>query len=246
VLCKGSAAEHAQGSLPANLLKVADLAGRSRGRQGQTSRPAPQAGALHAEQSAAPGRMCPWTQRLVRQRYRALRQAARACWACSLAPSRANPLVCASLFSDSESLWCIYHGGHPCACCGACCAPQPFRLCPTPQEPAWPAGHGHAAAERRLQRQLRCRRPRPALDRLTDVWGFPPYLFHPNSSVSATIATITGSKDAPDEHVLPPVPISPSPNRGPYNITNDLIMKHPQSDKRIAEQASFIDVQVPK
>ena len=37
---------------------------------GQTEalRPAPQAGALRAGQSAAPGRMCPWTPRLVRRR----------------------------------------------------------------------------------------------------------------------------------------------------------------------------------
>jgi transposase len=35
----------------------------------QTSRLAPQAGALRAGQSTAPGRVCPWTPRLVRRRY---------------------------------------------------------------------------------------------------------------------------------------------------------------------------------
>ena len=67
-----------------------------------------------------------------------------------------------------------------------------------------------------------------------------------SASVRATIAAVAGSKDASDERVLPPVPISPRPNRGPYNITDDSIIEYPRSDRSVAEQASFIDVQVPK
>ena len=65
--------------------------------------------------------------------------------------------------------------------CETCCAPPPVRRCLTPRAPAWPAGHVYAAAQRRLPRLFRCRRPWPALDRPADVWGAPPCRSRPNS-----------------------------------------------------------------
>jgi hypothetical protein len=69
-----------------------------------------------------------------------------------------------------------------------------------------------------------------------------PILEATGASVSATIA----ADDASDERLLPPVPISARPNRGPYNISDDSIIEYPRSDRSVVEQASFIDVQVPE
>jgi hypothetical protein len=58
-------------------------------------------------------------------------------------------------------------------------------------------------------------------------------------SAHATIVALTGSNDAPDERVLPPVPMAARPNRGPYYIYYDSIIKHPSSDSSLGKLAIF-------
>jgi hypothetical protein len=59
------------------------------------------------------------------------------------------------------------------------------------------------------------------------------------ASFRATIVAVTGSKDAPDERVLPPIPIFARQNRGPYNISDDLVIEYPQSDGRVSDFGVF-------
>jgi hypothetical protein len=58
-------------------------------------------------------------------------------------------------------------------------------------------------------------------------------------SAHATIAAFAGSNYAPDERVLPPVPMAARPIRGPYNISDDLMIKHPSSDSSFGKLAIF-------
>jgi hypothetical protein len=66
-------------------------------------------------------------------------------------------------------------------------------------------------------------------------------------SAHATIAAFAGSNYAPDERVLPPVPMAARPIRGPYNISDDLMIKHPSSDSSFGKLAFFFfDEQVSR
>jgi hypothetical protein len=63
-----------------------------------------------------------------------------------------------------------------------------------------------------------------------------------------TIAAVTASKDAPDERVLPPIPIfarqKMPQNRGPYNFSDDSVIEYPGSDGRVSELGVFVCVQI--
>jgi hypothetical protein len=71
-----------------------------------------------------------------------------------------------------------------------------------------------------------------------------PILEATGASVRATIAAVTASKDAPDERVLPPIPIFARQNRGPYNFSDDSVIEYPGSDGRVSELGVFVCVQI--
>ena len=131
--------------------------------------------------------VCPWvlaTLHPVRRRYRALRQAVRACRACSLTDSRAIPLVCASLFCDSESkhiarrvstsmLRSLLHTA-------ACTAVSPSISGGWPCQPA-PAARRRSAAFRVGFAAAVLAASRPDLDRPILAWDALPYRSYPSS-----------------------------------------------------------------